>query len=204
MGNIDSLKLVSLQLKIDSLTTQVEKNEIGKTYFSDMLSHQWTLLTIQTAIFIAIITIILAFLSVITWQTVIKRHRARIERLEDDLATYESVKNKILEYDTKFEEVRRNALRALYEGISDPKWKIIHHIRYCEWFYDNNITDDLLTRLKKLEKELTSLKTSDEDFNSLKKFENSRGLHAVLKKIIQSENTEISSIAISVLNDLKT
>ena len=214
MSDTDSLKIVMLQLKVDSLEkisetqflnfiAESEKTQIGKSYFTDILSHQWTLLSIQTAIFLGIITIIIALMSFVAWKTIINPYRDRLQNVETTLKEVENVKQKIVYYDKEFERTRMNALRALYEGIVIPEWKFIHHIRYCEWFYDHK-SPDLKVRIKTAEQELNALKSEGGKFQFVKTFDNVSGLHTILKKIIQSKDKEISLTANRILSELLT
>ena len=67
------------------------------------------------------------------------------------------------------------SLRSLYEQKQRLKWKIIWHIRYCEWFHDYSTDDALTKRLKVLAKEVEKAESNSE-INSIKKFDNKKGL----------------------------
>lgn len=213
MDNSDSLDINGLQNRIDSLdnaintqvntlTNIIEKSQIEQTYFSDILSHQWTLLSIQTAIFIGIIFIFLTVAGLISWKFFFQKVENRLDNFEGTIDESKGLNEKFDKLGEALEKTSLNALRSLYEGTENRVWKVIWHVRYCELFFDMG-ADGLLHRLKRLKIEFEALKESQDDYAYMKRFENLAGIKKVLLKIAQSEDQEVSSIVVGILNDLE-
>jgi len=201
--NVDSAYL-QLENKVDSINVVIKNHEYAESFFSDILNHQWTLLSIQTAIFIAIILIIITLIGFISWKLYYIKLSSKLKELEESnlylakkIESYETIEKGIV-------KASQLALRSLYEQKGQNiKWKIIWHIRYCEWFYDNNQLKGLKVRLKKLEKEILEAETKPRIFNSLKNFENKKGLMDILQKILGSDDKDILDIVIRIIKKIE-
>ena len=206
--NVDSLKFIALENKMDSLnvvykssikslSNLVDKNNIGQNFFTDILSHQWSLLSYQTAIFIGIILILVAVLGLLSWSLIFKR----INVLEKNADSYNTALKKILEIEQRLEIVRTNTLRSLYEGTNNKMWKFIWHIRYCECFYDRDLHAGLLTRIGKLNEQYIELKKYQPHFIAFVQFKNQAGIIKILQKMVQSNDPEVVRVTSSILSE---
>lgn len=212
MYNIDSLSIINTNQRIDSLNNLYnykfdsllkinEQTKIGQTYFSDIISYQWTLLSIQTAMFIGIIVIIFSIIGLLSWKFYFKKIQDRLSSIEKTTTELEESKKNISILEAKVEKTNMNTLRSLYEGATNLIWKAIWHIRYCESFYDRGLFDGLQTHLKILEKEFEEIKNKKQ-LKSLKEFENISGVKNILRKMIQNE--KVSLIPVNILSDIES
>lgn len=200
---VDSLNCI-YTIKLDSLSTIINQNKISEKYFQDILSHQWTLLSIQTAIFIFIILFILGIAGFISWKYFFKNILDKTTEAQMNLANMPDI---II----KLNDTTNHALRALYESTTNRIWKIVWHIRYLEWFannYNKNNSQDtnrngIIVRCQHLKKEYDALKASPEDHQRFKNFENKGGLKRALKKLIDSDIKEIMPIVLEIFGDLQ-
>ncbi len=196
---VDSLNSITLN-RIDSLENLLNNRLISENYFQDILSHQWTLLSIQTAIFIFLILLIVSLVSLISWKVYFKKLTSKITTLESRLANMPELLEKI-------NGVENRASRALYEMQENLLLKVVWHIRYIDWFVENidgdKIKEGLISRCKVLKKEYDRLKSDEKHFNGFKKFENKGSLKKTMIKIIGLEIKELTPIATEILNDLQ-
>lgn len=199
--NIDSLNCI-YTTKVDSLIKLNEQTQIGQNYFSDILSHQWVLLSIQTAIFIGIILIIIALVGFVSWKFYFNKIQNRLTEIEKKQNEVEKSKEKLHNLENRVALTYMNTMRSLYEQPKDLRWKIIWHIRYCECFFESSDFVGLQIHLKNLEKEMIEIKMDDLLFKALKKFENISGVKNILRKIIQDPRS--GSIPVNVLAELET
>lgn len=78
-------------------------------------------------------------------------------------------------------------------------WKVIQHIRYCELFYDTNDVAGLKERLGFLKTEFNSILSKAEAMKFIINFVGSNRLRQILKKMVQSEDAVVSSVAAEIL-----
>jgi hypothetical protein len=199
ISKIDSVNSLNVT-RIDSLENLLNNHMISEKYFQDIISHQWTLLSIQTAIFIFLILLIVSLVSFISWKVYFKKLTNKINNLESRLANMPELLEKI-------NGVENRASRALYEMQENILWKVVWHIRYIDWFVGNiegeKIKEGLISRCKVLKKEYDRLKSDEKHFNGFKEFENKGNLKKTMIKIIGLEIKELTPIATEILNDLQ-
>lgn len=202
ISKIDSVNSLNIT-RIDSLENLINNHLISEKYFQDIISHQWTLLSIQTAIFIFLILLIATLLTLFSWKLYFKKLSNKITSLESSLANMPNLLEKI-------NSAENRATRALYEMAENIVWRVVWHIRYIDWFVENissadgeKIKEGLITRCKVLKKEYDSLKSDEKHFNGFKNFENKGNLKKIMIKIIGLEIKELTPIATEILNDLQ-
>jgi len=221
--------LVNLNCKVDSLEHQIEMLQVKENFFNSIISHQSSLLTIQTAIFVGILLIIVTFTGFIAWQSVFRKLFRRVEENEKQIE--DSIKNFMTSVDEKLENFRGeitgknekeindvkqemsnigkqaktaliNALRSLYENSNKGTYiRVIWHIRYLYSLIDNN--DFIKKRIVVLEREYDSIVKDPDKFNRLKNFTNLAGILKTLEKLSQLDDTEVKRISGRLLSDLK-
>ena len=202
VSKIDSVNSLNVK-RIDSLENLLDNHLISEKYFQDIISHQWTLLSIQTAIFIFLILLIVSLVSFISWKVYFKKLTNKINTLESRMANMPNLLEKI-------NGAENRATRALYEGEKNIVWKVVWHIRYIDWFVENinskdgeKIKEGLIIRCKSLKVEYDKLKSDEKHFNGFKNFENKGNLKKTMIKIIGLEIKETTPIATEILNDLQ-
>lgn len=191
-----------INTKTDSLKILIDQNKLSQSYFSDILTHQWTLLSIQTAIFISIVLIIISIAGYLSWKFYLSKIFERVKNIESTLYDYEVSKEKLTDMEKRIESTNMNAIRSLYEGATDPMWKVIWHIRYCYCFYKINSIDGLIFRMGKLENEFQKIQTNPDLLTKFKKFENINGVKKILKEIVQSNNSKVVTISANILSKI--
>lgn len=206
IGIMDNAKLDSLHktalVKIESLETMLSNHLVSESYFSDILSHQWTLLSIQTAIFVVLLVLLSSVVYYISWKNY-KKIKVRLKTIEQKYKEIPPIVDRLNTID-------KRASRAIYETPSNPDWKIVWHIRYLAWFVANLAKDengtlekDLILRCLQLRKEYEVLKANTAAYNKFKNFENKTGLKEILFSLIKLDIKEVSQIAIEILSDLQ-
>lgn len=202
ISKIDSVNSLNVT-RIDSLENLLNNHLISEKYFQDIISHQWTLLSIQTAIFVFIILLIATSITLFSWKLYFKKLSNKITTLENSLVNMPNLLEKI-------NDAENRATRALYQMSDNIVWKVVWHIRYIDWFVENinsvdgeKIKEGLIIRCKCLKVEYDKLKSDEKHFNGFKNFENKGNLKKTMIKIISLEIKELTPIATEILNDLQ-
>lgn len=211
MTQLDSLQLVQLNQKYielsnktDSISELFKHSQIKESYFSDILSHQWVLLSIQTAIFVMIILIIVTAAGYFSWRVFFRRIVIKNKELQNNFENIPEILDEL-------KMTTNRASRALYESAERKGWRIVWHIRYIDWFVNNYKDDDrkdefrngIIQRCKNLSNEYDILVKDNEEYEWFKKFANKDGLIKTLKKLIDTEIPEIMKIVLRIFGDLQ-
>lgn|GEM_PF-3929142 len=178
--------------QINDQDTKTIENEKG-------LIEGFHVIFVIVTLLVIFITVLIPFLIYFLELKPAQKAFAEFDALKKQTDTY---KENIIKLTEKYKETRRHALRALYEGNLFSEWKIIHHIRYCEVFFDEGNYKDLFVRLKALKNEFEALKKEDpKKVEFINKFENSEGLRLILGKIIQAEDKNVRTLASKILSE---
>lgn len=220
--------LSKIEKEIDILTRKVEIAAIREEYFDSILSHSWTLLTVQTMIFVLIVTMIIVIVGFISWKVYflrlnkkvdsaiqmsdtnyekseksIKRSREELEAIINQIKNdiLETTSGNLLELKKAVDEANRNAARGLYEQKgNDDVWRVIWHIRYIGKI-DIKELEAIRNRLKQLENEYARIK-NHVSYNYLVKFPNIGGIREILYKLSELNDKEIKRISLKILDDI--
>ena len=129
MSNIDSLTKFEIKAhldsldnfyktQIDSLSLEINQEKICVEYFHDILSHQWTLLSIQTGIFVFIVVFVLAILGLISWKYFFKKILDANKQLRNRQSELEKNLNNMPNIAKDLNETTNLALRVAYESAT--------------------------------------------------------------------------------------
>lgn len=211
----DSITTVTLPPRIWDTTFQgvsledvleAHRVAVRGEYFSDILSHQWVLLSIQTAIFVFIVTALLAIIGLVAWKTVFERLYRKVkdndEKVESFQREFAELRLLAENAEKKARLAHRNSFRSQYEFNLDPVWKIVWHIRYIEAFFDDSDFHGLRIRLGILEKEVDNLKKTRDQLAQFSKLEVKDSLFQQLVKISQGQDKDAGAVALRIFGKL--
>lgn len=204
---IDTTALAEITQRVNSVEKTLAEVQVSTTYYQSILDHQWVLLSIQTAIFVAIIIIFLTAAGLISWHTILKKLIQRQNEIERKLLAVVEKTEKVEKIEQHLFMLNINVHRSLYEGTPTLWMKIVWHIRYCQAIYERGIDDDksleaFIIRIDTLEYEFDQLRVEPAQFQNFVNFENIGGVKAILKRLIQDERKEISRIPTAILNHI--
>jgi len=187
---------------------EAQRMAVRGEYFSDILSHQWVLLSIQTAIFVFIVSAILALVGLFTWKTFFERLFRKVKENDEKVESFqkELVELRLLakNAEAKARLAHRNSFRSQYEFNQDPVWKTVWHIRYIEAFFDDGDFHGLRIRLGVLEKEVDKLRKDNEQTARFQRLEGKDSLFQIMVKISQGSDKDSAIIAQRIFGKLSS
>jgi len=190
-------RLSSLEGKVDSLTIQIAQMDGRSQSFSDILAHQQMLFTSQTAIFIAIVLGLIAIVGLLGWswfRLQLRRIRIDLNRALETIDQFNQEMESFSGLSSELNQTKNRSLRSLYEtsrAQNHRGWTIVWHIRYMEWFLDNDKIDGLSEHCKSLLEEFSSIEKNDIIF--LKGLGNKGTVRRTIHRILSLDDKRVES-----------
>lgn len=190
-------RLSALEGKMDSLTVQIAQLDGRSQSFSDILAHQQMLFTSQTAIFIAIVLGLIAIVGLLGWSWFrhqLRRIRVDLNRALETIGQFNEQMESFAGLSSELNQTKNRSLRSLYEtsrAQNHRGWTIVWHIRYMEWFLDNNQIDGLAEHCKSLLEEFSSFEKEDSSF--LKGLGNKGTVRRTIHRILSLDDKRVES-----------